>query len=646
MSFFQNRLHHWNLAWRISFSVFFATTFFLAIIAVAFNRAAETILGHEFLARADLCTEHVVDHTVMYCVSVQKIGGLVCSSIARANPTREADVYPILESVFEKIRDLRGVGFVAARGRLDGKEYSAPFCRKTERGIERHDLSTSESFPRDFEQSVWYEQAVVMDEGYWTKPYHSDLSEKELIISCSFPVYENVERTRLLGVVIFDLPALWIDKMIRSIPADGAEITFLLAADGTILSHPNPEMLQKSVFELGPEYRRLAEKMLRAETGNLYLQDREGIISGTVFYRPIPEQNPFNEGSWFLAVLFPRNIYDRIVASLRFWQFAIGIVSFSGLFAMLMFVSKSITSPIVRLEQATRRIAEGDLELEMPVVHGQDEVSRLTNSVAEMRDKIKDHVAIKERHDADLRAANRIQMNLLPTCFPDRVEVDIHAFLKPARQVGGDLYDCFLLDEDRLCVLIGDVVGKGLPASMLMASTLSYFRAVLPILGSPEKACEQVNRHLCANNDNCIFVTLCCLVLRLSDGKIAFAVAGHDPPILNRDGEVRFVDVSSIRGLPLGLYEKQEYTLGEILLQPGDALLLYTDGVTEAMDDRGILFDCGRLIQVLGKCHDDSSEKKIDAIMEELGRFTQNTEQSDDITLVALRFLPPNMSTM
>lgn len=640
MSFLRNRLHHWNLAWRIVFSVFIAAAIFLAINAIASNRIAETILGREFLTKADMRVGHVIDHVVMYCVYVQNVGGLVCSALSQAAPTGEADVYPILESVFEKNRDIQALGFVAVRGLLDGKEYSAPFCRQTEHGIERYDLTTTEQFSPDFEKSIWYEQAIAMDDGYWTKPYRSDFGEKEWIVSCSFPVYDDRERTRLLGILIFDLTTLWINQMVQSIPTDGGEIMFLLAADGTILSHPDTDLLRKNISELGPEYRNLAEKTLRAETGSLYLRGKTGDVSGTVFYRPIPEQNPFNEGSWFLAVLFPRDIYARTVAAFRFWQFVIGVVSFSTLFGLLMVVSKSITSPIGRLERAARKIAEGDLELEMPLVHGRDEVSRLTHSVSEMRDKIKDHVIMKERLDADLRAANRIQMGLLPARFPDRAELDIHAFLKPARQVGGDLYDCFLLDEDRLCVLIGDVSGKGLPASMLMASTLSYFRAVLPILASPEKTCEQVNKHLCANNDDCMFVTLCCMTLRLSDGRLDYAVAGHDPPILIRRGELQFVDITPAKGLPLGVREDQKYPPGKIDLLPGDALILYTDGVTEAMDAGGNLFGTKRLIRAAEKCRDAPSEEKIAVLMDELGRFTQNTEQSDDITMVALRFRP------
>ncbi len=302
------------------------------------------------------------------------------------------------------------------------------------------------------------------------------------------------------------------------------------------------------------------------------------------------------------------------------------------------------------MARTTKEIAAGNLDFERPDIRSGDEVGRLADSFVYMRDALKKYIkeltqatAARERMESELKIAQDIQMSILPKvfpAFPARSEFDIYAMLEPAREVGGDLYDFFLIDEDHLCFIIGDVSGKGVPAALFMAVTKTLINVIAKeIGGDPAKIIETVNRELCHGNDACMFVTLFCGILNLQTGVVEYVNAGHNPVLLiRREGETAFCECEG--GAILGVFEDAQYKTEKLTLSSGDMIYMYTDGVTEAFNTAREQFSEERLQQEVASCGLISARELTVTTLQKIKEFTAGAEQSDDITIVVLRYSP------
>jgi sigma-B regulation protein RsbU (phosphoserine phosphatase) len=250
--------------------------------------------------------------------------------------------------------------------------------------------------------------------------------------------------------------------------------------------------------------------------------------------------------------------------------------------------------------------------------------------------------AAKERIESDLKVAHDIQVSMLPRIFPpfpERKEVTIFAAMEPAKEVGGDFFDLFFIDDRKLCFLVGDVSEKGVPAALFMVITKVLLKTEATQRGSASlgEVFYRVNNMLCPDNDACMFVTVFCAVLDVETGELEYANAGHNPPLLCRGGGAfEFVDVPS--GVPLGVQENAPFVSHQMVLRPKDSILLYTDGVTEAMNPAGEQFSGPRLKRVLDENRDKTMKELIVSIKTEVSRFAGSAPQFDDITMVALEY--------
>jgi len=248
----------------------------------------------------------------------------------------------------------------------------------------------------------------------------------------------------------------------------------------------------------------------------------------------------------------------------------------------------------------------------------------------------------KERLEEGLKLAHDIQMSMLPKTFPpfpERRDLDIFAAITPAKKVGGDFYDFFFLDENRLCFAIGDVSGKGVPAALFMAVVKTLFKAIAGRVQNPAEILSTVNREICRDNDSQMFTTLFCGILDTRTGEIRYSNGGHNPPYhLSRAGVQQ---VPKTGGRVLGLLEETTYAGSRLVLGPGETLLLYTDGVTEALDPAEQFFSERRLESILTQINFASAREQIEHLTREITLFAAGAEQADDITTLAIRFLGP-----
>ncbi len=252
--------------------------------------------------------------------------------------------------------------------------------------------------------------------------------------------------------------------------------------------------------------------------------------------------------------------------------------------------------------------------------------------------------AAKERIEGELTVARDIQMSIVPKIFPpfpDTREIDIHASIESAREVGGDLYDFFFVDDDHLFFVIGDVSGKGVPASLFMAVSITLLRAKTKERIQTDNILYRVNNDLCAGNDASMFVTTFCGILNIRTGEVVYSNGGHNPPYIRRaSGDVEPLSCHS--GLPLGVMEDFAFDRDVVPLQPGDTLVLYTDGVTEAINGQEEFFSDGRLEDFLkntGNIH--SARDLVQSLSDTVHAFAAGAVQSDDITLLVITYNGP-----
>ncbi len=243
------------------------------------------------------------------------------------------------------------------------------------------------------------------------------------------------------------------------------------------------------------------------------------------------------------------------------------------------------------------------------------------------------------KNEAELNVASNIQRDMLPCIFPpfpERTEFDIYASMNPAKEVGGDFYDFFLVDQEHLALVIADVSGKGVPAALFMVIAKTLLKNCALVEKSPKKILETVNNQLCENNKEEMFVTVWLAIYEIGTGKLTAANAGHEYPVIRKSGG-DFELVKDKHGLVLAGMENSRYREYELVLQPGETLFVYTDGVPEATDAEEALFGTERMLQVLNQSKDAAPEELLKNMKEAIDTFVGKAPQFDDITMLALR---------
>ena len=233
--------------------------------------------------------------------------------------------------------------------------------------------------------------------------------------------------------------------------------------------------------------------------------------------------------------------------------------------------------------------------------------------------------------------ASQIQQSMLPEQHLHRDDVDIWGSLVPAREVGGDLYDYFIRDE-KLFFCIGDVSGKGAPSAMLMAVTHGLFRSASAHESNPARIMEAINEVTCQRNESNMFVTMFVGVLDLPTGHLSYCDAGHDAPFLIVNSQLSILNCTP--HLPIGVFDDTKYTVQETSIQPDSTIFLYTDGLTEAKNAEHKLFGLERVQAVLNTCTDNYPKEMLEKMTQSVGGFVKHAEQSDDLTMLAIRYTP------
>jgi phosphoserine phosphatase RsbU/P len=515
--------------------------------------------------------------------------------------------------------------------------YYAHYIYETKTGIGSKLLGG----PYDYFSRDWYRLPKEKGIPMWIGPYYDEGGGDTLMCTYSVPFYRNINGVRIFaGVLTMDISLSALSDIITSVRVPQAGYAFLLSRDGRFITSPVSSFLNKSIKSLPGlnNDRSIANlgRMLKGESGFMKMNELRTAEPSWIYFAPMPSTG------WRFAVIYPErelfaDMYDFFTRLL-----AIFVASVIALLVTIILISRNLAKPLSKLAGATRRIGEGDFHVPLPVIRSRTEIGDLALSFARMQDALKDYIQnlqeatiAQERMEGELKVAHTIQMGLLPTAFPKRPEIDLYAALIPARTIGGDLYDFFFLDDDRLFLAIGDVSGKGVPASLFMTITRTLFRS-LTEAGTPlDETMAQVNKELCRDNPNAIFVTFITGIFRLGSGVLELCNAGHNPPLLRTAaGNVRPLAIKT--NIPLGIMEDHPFKRDLFTINPGDQVLLYTDGITEAENAACDLFTMERLEKALAFTGLLTSAAIAEKVLGSVRSFAGEADQSDDITLVVL----------
>ena len=487
----------------------------------------------------------------------------------------------------------------------------------------------------DYFKWDWYRHPRDLGRGLWTEPFFDEGGGGVLMCTRAVPFRRD---GLFWGVATIDIA---LDQFIAEtarIPLGKGGYAFIVSQQGRYVAFPDKTKVMKaSIQDADPE---LARLMMSGEGGFRAAMDPLRREAAWIAFAPA--QN----GGFSLALVYPRSEVLAEAFDLEKELLALGLTGLAGLVIALVVVARSISKPITQLAAAAQQVAQGDLEQRLNVDTPTMEVANLANAFNKMtRDlqmrmqELRYTTTVKERIEGELGAARNIQMSLVPKtfpAFPERTEFDVHALLRPAREVGGDFYDFYFLDGDRLCFLIADVSGKGIPAALFMAVTKTLLKAGSSRDLPMAQMMARMNDELCGQTDGGMFVSVVFAVLDVKTGALTFCNAGHPPPF--RFSEAGVAPLVGPRNVALGAMPGLGYRAGTAQLAPGDALFFYTDGVTEALTDGDHFYGSVRLQSTLAKVAALGVEKITRGVVSDVRAFCGEREQSDDISVMVLRW--------
>lgn len=615
-----------------------STCIFASLLGYNYYRS-RLVLRKELVRNARNLTMASVNRIETVLTAVTKVAEGVARSLENTRPTRE-ELSSLLRSTLAENPEIYGCGaaFDPHATGPDSHPYITYFQRDHGRIVYAPDDTLN------YLQKDWYQISRETGKKEWTEPYYEG---NVLMATCSVPFYETTDGARRLKGVAFSNVSLdWLTELVASIKVLKNGYAFLISRYGTIVTHPDRAMIMNvTIFGFAeaakdPTLRELGRKMIKGGSDFIPFTNLKG-VKCWVYYAPIPSTG------WSLAVVFPETELLDQVKTLSLTGALIGLGGIMLLTMAVVLIARSITFPLKTLAGATTAIARGDFDVELPPVSTQDEVGKLADAFAAMKSSLKEYIkrltettAAKERIESELRIARDIQRDFLPRTFPpfpDRQEFELYAVMEPAKEVAGDFYDFFFVDDTHLCFVIADVSGKGVPAALFMAMSLTLIKATARYGLPPEEILCRVNNVLARENDSCMFVTAFLGILDTESGEVIYANGGHNPPLhLKHGGGVAWPARSG--SLMVGVMEDAPYRCERILLEPGDCLFLYTDGVNEAINAREEAFSNDRLERRLRALQGYEIKDVVFGIMADVRAFTGEAPQFDDITMMVIQY--------
>lgn len=465
----------------------------------------------------------------------------------------------------------------------------SPYCFQApgEDGIRVSTLATPEY---DYPSQEWFTKPVELDAPYWSEPYVDVGGGDILMTTYSVPIHDI--NGKIAAVLTADISLDWLTELVGNVKVYPEAFSMLVSRSGRIMVCPAESLVMRSTIHeaaasLGDTalFSDLNRSMLAGESGSRVIRYKKS--NTHVFFSPVEKTG------WSMSIMIPD---EQIFGNLRRVGRFVALLQILGLLLLAV----------------------------------------ILNAVFKNQLKLKEVSEKKEKMENELHIARSIQMAMIPKIFPpfpERHDLDMSATIVPAKEVGGDLYD-FYIRDGKLLFCIGDVSGKGVPASLVMAVTRSLFRSLSAHENSPRNIITAMNDSMSQGNDSNMFVTFFLGILDLESGNLRYCNAGHNAPRILSD-KIATLPVEA--NLPLGIMHGMEFKEQEVCLSHDDAIFLYTDGLTEAENKNHELFGEERMEEVLHTRR--NSQEHLDAMKEAVRKFVGDAPQSDDLTALFIHYL-------
>jgi len=516
-------------------------------------------------------------------------------------------------------------------------------------------LKVSKSYD-PFETS-WYQKAIESKEFVWSDVYPSTHSKKQMI-TCAKGVLDA--QGEIFAVIGIDLTIDDMNKHLINTQIEESGYAFLVDEKGNLIARPekqksDPQWDEIFTIPVGMNLYQIKNSNFQANLTEMISQKK-----GFLEWKRSEGGDKFiafetaTSTNWTLGLVISKDDIEqegRAVFLQHFRKlttyFAIILIVIVVLVILISItVSKRITQPIKALNDGAQKVGRGNLDYIIKVKSG-DELEQLASQFNEMSTNLKRYIddlenitKQKQRIESELNIASRIQLDMLPMTFPpfpDIQSIDIFASMSAAKQVGGDFYDFFLINPNKLCFVIGDVSGKGIPASLFMVISQTLIKSVAMRDISPAEVLYNINNILNERNEEMMFVTVLLCVIDLTTGEVNFANGGHNPPLLmKKEQGVDFVQLNKSK--ILGVFPDTAFSNQNLTLASGETFFLYTDGVTEAMNPDNLQYSEKKLQQTLSGLQDLSVEKIEEEVQKTIKAFVKDADQSDDITMLIVRY--------
>ena len=504
------------------------------------------------------------------------------------------------------------------------------------RDAESKVVRSTADYDGDYLSQDWFTETLAQDKGVWSEPYNSANGEG-LVVSYSTPL--KIQTGETYAVFSQEVSLQHLSSSLSKELFYKKSYSMILSKEGAVISHPDSTLLLQDIFLFAKNTkdRTLTDLALKMSVGESGVGEIRSERSAAIY-------GPLYNG-WSVAIICPAS---EIFGGVLKFQLLLLLIALADLI-VLYFVTRAIIGreilPITEITYLAKNVAKGNFKAVIPKIGGQNEIHHLSESLRFMLHSINDYIsqlrtttAENERFESELSIASEIQRQMLRTDFINKGDVDLYATLKPAKEVGGDMYDFLMGGGRTLYFTVGDVSGKGVPAALYMAISRSLFHYVSGMSLGSNEVVASINKTFCAGNDSNMFITLFVGKLDLDTGELVFCNAGHNPIIvIDPDGNAKYL--SEKANLAVGVFDEFSYEKETITLKKGSRLLIYTDGVSEAENKDKDQYGEERLLQFAqSQSVDMSSEDFVNALVASVKDFTKDNPQNDDITVMSVKF--------
>jgi len=629
-----------SLAARLSFwIILLGALVFIGVISVNHYHSHRLIDSYiEELARSNATsTVHKIESTIY---TTETSADSLASVIASTHISNE-QIHQAIKAILNNNPTIFGMTVALEPNILNTElgEFSPYYFRKN--GALEYTSLATENY--QYLKWDWYTEAKKNNRPVWSEPFFDTGGGNVSMTTYSTPILIGTNK-QFAGVVTADIKLAQLSDIVENLAENTSGKGAIVSSKDIILAYPDKSLVMQPLKTIlqGIDFNQKWRIYMSSKTSAVPVYEKVScrVLEGRCW---IAIQS-LGQTGWKIIIAYSE---DELVSKMNDLMFNIAMIAIAGLIALLLaviFITRYFTKPLALLANASKDIGAGYLDTTMPQPQRNDEIGSLTTDFSDMRDALKKYIeelqestAKRQKLESEIQIAKDIQMSMVPGAGNISVKDDNHqlySLLRPARSVGGDLYYFQLSEDGLLNFIIGDVSDKGVPAALFMAKTVTIYTQALKDGLSPGQSLTTMNDLLVENNDACMFVTTLCGVLDIKTGKLTMANAGHMYPIQKTGNSTKELMIDGATAL--GLMEDINYPDVSVQLEKNTALVMYTDGISEAFNSGEEQYSEERLIEFVGNETSSNAEHLGDRIITDVDRFVDVHEQSDDITLMVI----------